>query len=648
MLRWLAVLGCVLLLGCVEEVSPTRGAPDVLDAGDARDAGAVIDARDAGALIDVRDAGALLDASEVAERVDQPTNRTCATAAALPASTGLSALLAFGGEAPACAPGSLPALWYRVRVPAGHRITAQLFDLSPLRVGATVRLLHTCGGACLASSPSAGLAFVTWVNDGADADVLLALSPDASTFEGEAQLLVGVQAPPANATCASATTLRDGGYLADEPARSLAPAPTCLGRDGWRATYYRTTVPAHQSLVLTGHAAPAPVAYALLDDCAATTCLATATPVGAESVLRYDNASDAPRAMVIAVATPATPADARVSSLVSIGAVAPNASCGTATRVVDGAALTGQRPLFAREPSRACGDATGETGALYYAARVEAGDELIVTARKTIGAEGAVRLRLLGACDATACLAYAEETALSVTRLAWVNASAEAREVVLALSLSGALSHASVELAVTTRRQRYAASAIVARCDDMSGAARFEVARGILGQEERRSLPLPFAFSWYGETLRHWTASPAGYLELWPEAGTARPSTPGPGLLPSVALPPNVLAPFWESFTLDAQRAMSWRVVDGPRRHLAVQWTNVQLASATDAPITFQAWVLEDGSAEFHYCAMGASARATGGGASIGAQGGAGPQGLTYAFRRAGAAPTGTGIRIGP
>ncbi len=620
--RWLAVFVCAPFLGCVEAApSPTRDATAVSDA---------------------------LDASEVVERADVPTNRTCATAAALPSSTGLSALLDLGGEAPACAPGSLPALWYRVRVPAGHRIMAQVFDLSAMRVGATIRLLYTCTGACLTSAPAAGLTFVTWVNDGVDADVLLALSPDAAPFQGEAQLLVGVEPPPPNATCAGAVALVDGAGAYDEPARSLAPAPACLARVGWRATYYRVTVPARQSLVLTGHALPAPVAYALLDDCAATACVATSTTVGAERALRYENASDAPRAFIVALATPATPVDARVNSVVSIGPVAPNSACATATRVVDGATLSGQRPLFATEPTRACGAAADESGALYYAVRVEAGDELVVSARKPPGAEGAVRLRLIGACDGAECLAHAEESVLPETRLAWTNAGAEARALILALSLSVALAHAPLELAVTTRRQRYRATPIVARCDDMTGATRYEVARGVIGQEERRSLPLPFPFTWYGATLRHWTASPAGYLELWPEAITAGPSTPGPGLLPSVSLPPNVLAPFWESFTLDAARAMRWRAVDGPRRHLAVQWTDVQLASATDPPITFQAWVLDDGSVEFHYCAMGASSRATGGGASIGMQGGAGPLGLTYAFRRAGAAATGTGLRIAP
>ena len=631
MLRWLLAPSCVMVFGCVEAAPARdvgRDVPDVSDAIDARDA---------------------IDASEAPDPPGRPTNRTCATAESVPMSTGLSALLDDGSEAPACAPGSLPALWYRVRVPAGYRITAQVFDLSALRVGATVRLLPTCGGACIASSPTDGLAFVTWVNDGADADVLLAVSPNAAPFQGEAQLLVGVQAPPSNATCASATALRDGAFPADEPARSLAAAPACLGRPGWRATFYRATVPAHHSLVLTGHALPAAVAYTLLDGCAATTCLATSTPVGAERVLRFENTRDAPREVVLAVATPATPVDARVSSRVSLGGVAPNSACAAASRVADGAALAGERPLFASAPSRACGDATGETGALYYAVRVGAGDELVATARLGPGDVGALRVRLLGACDATACLAHAEGSALPATRLAWTNAGAEAREVILALSLDAALSHAPVQLQVTARRQRYAASTIAARCDDMTGAARYEVTTGILGQQERRSQPLPFAFAWYGETLRHWTASPAGYLELWPEATTAGPSAfVGAGLLPTVALPSNVVAPYWESFTIDAARAMRWRVVDGPRRHLAVQWTGVQLASAADPPITFQAWVLEDGAVEFHYCAMGSSARATGGGASIGVQGGPGPQGLSYAFQRAGAAATGAGVRIAP
>jgi len=574
-----------------------------------------------------------------------PANNTCARATAVPPEgTIYGNVPADRGEEAACNT-ALPALWYRVAVRRGQRVTAAVVDKSVERVGVFVALLPACGGPCLDPGPSTG--FASWTNEGADTEVRVALWAPAGAMRANAQLSVGVAPAAPDATCLTASPLPSESSVQAQVSRSIAAPPACLAQPTWRANFYRGVIPpGHTLLARTPPGTTTPNAFALLGSCEATACLATSarTPAGGVA-LRHTNTGTAPLGVVLAVAGNPVGVgglEQQVSVDVNIAETPSYGACAAARAVRDGDVLPAERPLFATEPAPACGQTGPETGALYYAARVGPGEELVVNARSNNATPG---LRLLDRCGATACLAQTPSPGSSISRLAWTNEATAPRDLVVALSYPGELQPPPSRVSVTVRPQPYRAAVIRAACDDMTGAAVYVIGTSVIGTQERRSVPLPFAFPWYGATMRHLTPSPQGFAELWAEPFTAGLSMGPPGFVPT-SVEQNLLAPFWESYSVDARNAMRTRAFDGPPRRFTVEWGALRTLDGAEGPWTFQLKLFEDGAAEFHYCALGTSPRATGGGASIGVQGGSGPQGLSYAFQRAGAVATGGGLRF--
>lgn len=576
-------------------------------------------------------------------------NNTCATATPPGADTFDDLQPELGVEAPSACGAEpsppRPALWYRVRVPARTVLRALAFDtISYTRAGVDLRLMRTCGGACELAGTRSGLTSrVVWSNEGADAEVLLALSTTAPTWFTRTRLTLSYAPLPPNARCAGAVALDDGASLAGDVSVSNAPPPACVGRPGDRALFYRVTVPAGRTLVVTarGTSSAEPPALAVLSACDATACLATSTSAGAMGVARYENTSTVSREVIVAASAPPEPARAGFVIAATTREPAANGRCATPQRVSDGDVVTDARTLDGRDPVRACVGSDASSDALWYAVRLGAGEQLVAEATST--APERPRLRLVDGCAATGCLAG--ETAAS--RVAWTNAGDSARELLLAVSdPRGATADARATLRVTARRVPYRVTSIAAACDDMTGATRVPWETTVLGTSTFRAYELPFAFEWFGAAVRYWVASPNGFVHLTTEPGYS-PTGAGVGPFPT-EIPGALLAPFSAGFTSDATMRVSTRTVDGPRRHVTVQWSGVRLVGEPETPLTFQVWIVDGGAVEFHYCAMGASAQATGAAASIGVQGGVGPLGVSYAYLRAGAATTGTGLRVAP
>lgn len=577
-------------------------------------------------------------------------NNTCATATPPGADTFDDQQPELGVEAPpACGAEpspARPALWYRVRVPARTVLRALAFDTIPFtRAGVDLRLVRACGGACERVGTRVGLAsHALWANEGADVDVLLALSTEAPAWFTRTRLTLRYAPLPPNVRCAGAVALDDGVALAGDLSVSNAPPPACVGRPDDRALFYRVTVPPGRTLVVTARSTlgAEPPALAVVSACDATACLSTSTTTsGSMREARYENTSVSAREVIVAASAPPEIARAEFVIAATTREPAANGRCATPRRVSDGDVVTDARPVDGRDPVRACVGSDASREALWYAVRLGAGEQLVAEATST--APERPRLRLVDGCAATECLAG--ETPAS--RVVWTNAGDSARELLLAMSdPRGATADARATLRVTARRVPYRVTSIAAACDDMTSATRVPWETTVLGTSTFRAYELPFAFEWFGAAVRYWVASPNGFVHLTTEPGYS-PTGAGVGPFPT-EFPGALLAPFSAGFTSDATMRVSTRTVDGPRRHVTVQWSGVRLVGEPETPLTFQAWIVDGGAVEFHYCAMGASAQATGAAASIGVQGGVGPLGVSYAYLRAGAATTGTGLRVAP
>jgi hypothetical protein len=567
-----------------------------------------------------------------------PPSRTCATAAPLPTATYETwNYFPENAETPApCGAPARPALWYRVRVPAhafmtAHGATAEgvpLFD-------ATLRAFTSCGGACLPARSAVPGSGVEWINDGPETDVVLALSPN----EGEGQsvrLAVGFTAAPVNLACSGAVALDETTALIDQdPVRALAPMPACAGPKLSAALFYRAVIPAGRTLVATARrnirARPAPT-LALLASCDASACLGTSTE-GADGVatLRYANPGAADLPVVIAGAVSSiSPGPLtewpRFALSATTAAPATNRRCAAPLVLADGSTLTGQRIIDGLDVSRGCASATAAGPSLYYAVTVGPGAVLDVRATDTPGGydSSGPRLSLLDGCAATACLAESDASA----SLHWTNPGDVARTLLVALGATASVSaDQRVTLVTTSRRPPYRVSPIAATCDDMSAAEALPLGTDFLGQTAYPRRALPFAFTFFGEAVSAFTANP-GYLTL----STA----------PDDRSPARIVAPLQTTLTFDRSRGMRTRVVDGPRRHVTVEWVDaVPPFGGGGGPSTFQAWLVEGGEVEFHYCSV---MPGTSGSPFIGLRGGIAP----VTVSRPGAAVTGAGLRFTP
>lgn len=633
------------LLGCeTSPTAPTADARAVIDA--PTDARAPSDAS-----IDPRDVITPLDASPPPRDASGPdgyvpfdvgtaANTTCATA--IPFTPGiLGDVPAHLGAQPTACSGGRPALWYSVPVPAGHRVVAQVVSLNTDNVPVAVALTRGCDPACLATGTfSAG-----WTNEGPDADIRVAVWTQRETFDGRLQLSVGVQPPVSNGTCAGAESL--GVSVFGEVTRSLTPPPACIARPAWRTIFFRATVPPGATLaVMQRENLLAAQGFAILDGCGATDCLAVATPPqGAAATLRYTNTLATPREVIVAAATdPATPDghDVQVSADARVIPAAENVTCASAAVMRDGDARDNELPAASAAPAPACGIAGPESNALFYAVRVGAGEQLAVAAESS---SVPARVRVFDGCDATTCLATRAGASRAVA--SWENTGTAARDLAVAVSLEAPMSLDPVRVHVGSRVVPYRVTRQVADCDDMTGAAPWTTSTSFLGSTERRSVPLPFAFPWFGRAMRHLVPSYGALAELWPDAHVSNSDGAGGGALP-IPTQRDAVVPFFDRIVTSPPPAVSTRAFAGPPGRFTVQWSEVFLAGNTDGPLTFQAKLFEDGAVEFHYCSMGATAQGAGSEAAIGVQGGDGPFARMHAYRQAGAARAGDALRFAP
>jgi hypothetical protein len=253
-----------------------------------------------------------------------PSSASCATAPELVPGVVVSGDTAQGGPgATACyASAARPQHLYSVTIPPRQQAILNIVT-GNYDTGIALRAYEACDAAlCLAAATSGDVPLrgsphryaALAVDNGGDAPrgviVGVSVTPDAVS---EATFSLSVSFAPLpttaapNASCDEATSVGDGTQLAGEDSRLATASATCDAEAlQGRVLYYQVTVPAGQVLVVRASSAGTPAIaqqVRLLDACGATSCLASQS-VGTSSTaasLRYLNASEAPRTLILAV-----------------------------------------------------------------------------------------------------------------------------------------------------------------------------------------------------------------------------------------------------------------------------------------------------------------------------------------------------------
>ncbi|MDB4932779.1 MAG: bacillopeptidase [Myxococcaceae bacterium] len=554
------------------------------------------------------------------------------------------------GTAPPCAAVSFvngAPLWYRVRVPARQLLTVLAVSDPGVRPPA-IRLYDSCAArSCRTGSNTTTDGRTVTVRStnasAADQELLIAVSSLAPGLPARFTLLTGLSPAPTNVTCASATPIRDSASLsAQDPSTGSdvqAPCPGQVGVPPVTALYYTAVVPPGQSLFAT--ATPeGPVRsqahVRIIPACGSVVCLAASTPSGTAATASWFNAGATEQPVVVSLGSAPTGTGDRFTMTFRIRPPATNSACAAATRVANGATLRAESLADARSPAPWC--STGNNGnALYYAVRVGPGEQLAVRANNATSTFPIPTLRLSAGCASTACLATSTNAGGpgNAAQLSYVNTTAAAQELVLAVDPGGlGVAPFRFDLTVSVALPPYRVARISVACDNLAAGA---VIPGASGDDTGTpAIALPVVFPYFGAQVSAWSVSTNGYLQLWPSLGNSSTGALGVTALPSSAAPSNMVAPFWDDLEVRAGMDVRWQTLTDGGRHLTAQWTDVGFCCGGGTPdrVRFQVKLFErTGVIEFHYCDVTGTARATGGGASIGIQDAGGLRGVSVQTR---------------
>ena len=539
--------------------------------------------------------------------------------------------LGSAGNTPACGAAATvdaPAAWYAAEVPPGGTLSVSVLGRAALR------FFDGCDATrCLASAtPLPGYGTLSWTNPSASpVGVRVAVHGFASYDPAVFTLRAAITRTPASPSCADPLPARNGFALtgldpSTSPDRAI-PCGSSMAAAPVRS--YAIEVPAASTLRVSAHGTGSSLPFVrIAAGCADAACLAPDRPEHNRTDAQWTNAAPAPRTVVVQVGLRASAADDRVGLLFETVPVPPNATCAAARPLADGARVEGESSFDHRLASPpACA-----AGTRFYSVRVGAGEELLARTLRVGPPWGnAPGMSLADDCTVTTCLAVSIATSYGTGagQLSWVNRSGAERTVVLAVFGDPRETPAGAfDLSVRVRPPAYALTRIPSACDPTDGATTLPYASA-------GTMPSPIAFRYFGDAVTSWTPGFDGTLRLWAGPPGGPTSLRMPTALPSTFVPSRTIAPFWDRFRADSATPMSWRVVDGPSRHLTVTWPSFPFHD-TDERVTFQVKLFEaSGVIEFHYCDVRGATRANGRTASIGLQGVTGLEGVGVSFQTA-------------
>ena len=340
-----------------------------------------------------------------------------------------------------------PMRWFHVTVPAGDILEVDVREPAFDRRVADVLMLSGCGAAtCLANPRGASDRPLLYRNEGsAPQRVVVAVVRNPDPRPGAFTIAARVRHPATNSTCATATPLVEGVTLRGQDiGGSTERERGCVilaGNPGAPALYYTITVPPRRALrVLLRAESQAGLASPFVvvrPPCGTPGCLPnTFESSAADPVGQFNNASDAPVPVRVAVAAHDTQPLPTVSVTATFRALPSNTTCVAATPLVAGVATRVEHPEDATDPppSTCRGTLDATTRALFYTVTVPAGQTLTATATEADGTSvGASEwfVRLFDDCGG-ACLS-AEHGTARTSRAVFPNAGPSSQRVVVAI-----------------------------------------------------------------------------------------------------------------------------------------------------------------------------------------------------------------------
>ncbi|QAT83776.1 S8A family peptidase [Corallococcus coralloides] len=148
------------------------------------------------------------------------------------------------------------------------------------------------------------------------------------------------------------------------------------------------------------------------------------------------------------------------------------------------------------------------------------------------------------------------------------------------------------------------------------------------GIEASIELPLPFLFTFYGETYERVFVSTNGVLNFLAH-NVDYINTP----LPNVALPNAAIYPFWDDLYVDSEasvRTLTRGVA--PTRQFVIEWRNVTFYSDQTSRVSFEVVLSENGEVLMQYRDIGDSSLERGGSATVGIENESGTVALMTSF----------------
>jgi hypothetical protein len=182
----------------------------------------------------------------------------------------------------------------------------------------------------------------------------------------------------------------------------------------------------------------------------------------------------------------------------------------------------------------------------------------------------------------------------------WDNASSTTQTAVVIVESHDAMP-APFDLSVAITRPPYLMTAMSSACDNLAAVTTTpqltSTTTPALG-DDVTTMPsaLPFAFTYFGRGVTHFSVSSNGFLQLYTSATGTPASAASNDAIPVAGSPDGVVAPFWDDLTPQmgtTSSVVSAVLGSGSTRHLTVQWTSMELFSAAGSAVTVQAKLYE-------------------------------------------------------
>jgi hypothetical protein len=583
-----------------------------------------------------------------------PQGDDCTTAVTIPLSdAGIATLPAeplsvFGSDFSSanstdCAFASGPDRVYALSIPPGLRLTAQATSAFNLSLS-TIDDVALCGASPVPCSAAADDAFsgmmqteaLTLDNTGTSPrPVLLVVDSSSAPAGATFSLTVAVGPVPPGDTCMTAVAAPFGDAGVVLPAESLSGFASDFSRGtgcefgGGPDRVYAVTVPPNLRLMARA-VSNDNLALSAIDDpmqctAATVTCVAGVDDafMGANQTetLYVENATSTPRPVLLVVDSVGAPGST-FSLELSAGPLPPGETCGlpqTLTLVTDGGVADGgvadggvaggtgilvlpNEPLmgFASDfsfatNSMACIFGSGPDRVFQVA--LAPGQRLLATATSTADlALNLVQDAATCRMSPLVCLADADRTGSGVESLRYDNTSPTVRNMVLIVDSFGASTTAPFDLDLRVGPPPYAVSMMSGMCDSFASVTPVPILTStttpaLADEVVSDTAALPFAFSYFGQPVSHYSVSSNGFVQLFTSAAGQGTAASGNDPLPTQGAPEGVVAPFWDDLDVSgpSSRVIGAVFGSGNTRRFTVQWEQLMVYGIAGSSMTFQA-----------------------------------------------------------